>query len=196
MGWGSVTYWNAYVANTQMNGPGVMFEPRLHSQPFPLVGKLGNEIIKPEDQLTVMETRKRDLVTSKLAPLHYYQLSIPAPKPPASSFDRHAAARGQLLFNSKAKCASCHVPPLFTEPGYSMHKPEEIGIDAFQANRSPDKMYRTTPLAGLFVRAKGGFYHDGRFPDLPSVVRHYERTLKVELTDRERNDLVNYLKSL
>jgi hypothetical protein len=195
-GWGSVTYWNAYVANTQMMGQGVFFDPRLHSKDFPAAGKLGNEIIKPEDQQTPQQRGKPDLVSSKLAALHYYQLSIPAPKPPKGSFDPGAAARGKRLFDGRARCASCHVPPLFTEPGYSMHKPEEIGIDAFQANRSPDKMYRTTPLAGLFVRAKGGFYHDGRFPDLPAVVRHYERTLRFELTDSERHDLVNYLKSL
>lgn len=142
------------------------------------------------------ERRSPDRVTGKLAALHYYQLSIPAPTPPKDSFDKRAAARGKALFEGKAQCARCHVPPLFTEPGYGMHKPEEIGIDAFQANRSPDKMYRTTPLRGLFVRAKGGFYHDGRFPDLVSVVRHYEQTLRFELDDQQRNDLVQYLKSL
>ena len=86
--------------------------------------------------------------------------------------------------------------PLFTEPGHSLHSPDEIGIDAFQANRSPEKKYRTTPLRGLFARAKGGFYHDGRFPDLDSVVTHYESTLKLSLSDQERRDLVEYLKSL
>src|SRR5215510_16463561 len=73
----------------------------------------------------------------------------------------------------QAKCGTCHVPPLFTEPGWSMHKASEIGIDDFQANRSPDRMYRTTPLKGLFVRAKGGFYHDGRFADYRAVDDHY-----------------------
>src|SRR4029079_7235133 len=98
--------------------------------------------------------------------------------------------------NGKAQCASCHTPPLFTEPGYSMHKGEEIGIDDFQANRSPDKMYRTTPLRGLFVRAKGGYYHDGRFADLQAVVKHYESALGLTLTTSESADLVEYLKSL
>jgi hypothetical protein len=195
-GWGSTTYWNAYVANTQMMGLGVFYEPRLHSKEFPLAGQLGNEIVRPEDQRAPLEQGQRDRVTAKLASLHYYQLSIPAPRPPDSSYDKASAARGQAVFNGKARCGSCHVPPLYTEPGYSMHKPEEIGIDAFQANRSPDKMYRTTPLRGLFVRAKGGFYHDGRFPDLNAVVRHYERALKLELTPAERDDLVSFLKSL
>jgi cytochrome c peroxidase len=88
------------------------------------------------------------------------------------------------------------VPPLFTEPGHQLHSAEEIGIDDFQASRSPEGKYRTTPLRGLFARAKGGFYHDGRFADLPAVVRHYEGVLKVSLSEDERRDLVEYLKSL
>jgi hypothetical protein len=137
-----------------------------------------------------------DLVTPKLAALHFYQLSIPAPKPPAGSFDQAAAGRGEALFNGAAKCATCHVPPLFIEPGWSMHTAKEIGIDEFQADRSPDKQYRTTPLRGLFTRTKGGFYHDGRFSTLADVVSHYEKTLSLTLTEPQRRDLVEYLKSL
>ncbi len=78
-----------------------------------------------------------------------------------------------------------------------MHAASEIGIDAFQASRSPDKkFYRTTPLKGLFVRAKGGFYHDGRFADLTAVVNHYRRALNVDLDGAEIADLVEYLKYL
>jgi cytochrome c peroxidase len=125
-----------------------------------------------------------------------YQMAIPAPRPPAGSFDAPAAERGEKVFQGKARCATCHVPPLFSEPGWPMHSADEMGIDDFQSERSPDRRYRTTPLAGLFARAKGGFYHDGRFPDLRAVVSHYEKLLKVELTAEERNDLVEYLKSL
>ena len=90
----------------------------------------------------------------------------------------------------------CHVPPLFTEPGWPLHTPEEIGIDDFQANRSPDKRYRTTPLRGLFTRMKGGFYHDGRFAGLIDVVNHYNTFMKLNLTESEKADLIEYLKSL
>ena len=129
--------------------------------------------------------------------LHFYRLAIPAPRPKASSFDAAAAARGQATFNGKAGCARCHVPPIFTEPGWPMHTAEEMGIDDFQASRSPDKkFYRTTPLKGLFVRAKDGFYHDGRFEDLNAVVGHYNRVLDLALTAAETADLVEYLKSL
>jgi hypothetical protein len=186
-GWGSVTYWNAYVANTQMHGQGTFFDPRLkNAQQFPVAVKASFHDMRG----------KPDLITSKLAALHYYQLSIPAPKPPAGSFDAAAAGRGKAVFEGKARCASCHVPPLFTEPGWGMHTAEEIGIDDFQASRSPDKRYRTTPLRGLFTRMKGGFYHDGRFPDLPAVVAHYEKTLGLQLTGAEKADLIAYLKSL
>ena len=103
---------------------------------------------------------------------------------------------GESVFNTKARCATCHVPPIFTEPGYNLHEPSDIGIDDFQARRSPDERYRTTPLAALFTRAKGGFYHDGRFADLAAVVDHYNGHFKLNLSAAERSDLIEYLKSL
>jgi cytochrome c peroxidase len=128
--------------------------------------------------------------------LQFYQLAIPAPDPPRGSFDFAAAQRGKTLFSGKANCAVCHTPPIFTEPGWNMHTPEEIGIDDFQSSRSPDKRYRTTPLGGLFARAKGGFYHDGRFANLIDVVNHYDQHFSLNLTPAEKSDLVEYLKSL
>jgi cytochrome c peroxidase len=88
------------------------------------------------------------------------------------------------------------VPGRFTEPGFNMHKPSEICTDAFQADRSPDGMYRTTPLKGLFAHAKGGFYHDGRFKTLGAVVSHYDSCFNLGLSPAEQHDLVQYLKSL
>ncbi len=183
-GWGSVTYWNAYVANTQMQGNGTFFDPRIKSSgKFPIGVKAGFDNLR----------RTPDRVTPKLAALHYYQLSLPAPTPKKGSYDNAAAQRGEALFNGKATCARCHVPPIYTEPGWAMHTPEEIGIDDFQAKRSPDGMYRTTPLGGLFVRAKGGFYHDGRFADYRAVVDHYDQHFRLALTEQEKNDLIEFL---
>jgi cytochrome c peroxidase len=136
------------------------------------------------------------VVTAKLAALHFYQLAIPAPRAPKGSFDQAAAARGKQVFDGRAQCASCHVPPLFTEPGHNLHSPEEMGIDSFQAERSPTRMYRTAPLAGLWSHQKGGFYHDGRFATLPAVIEHYDRTFRLGLTSQEKAELVEYLKSL
>jgi hypothetical protein len=185
-GWGGVPYWNAYVANTQMHGQGTFVDRRLRSGQFPLAVSQGFHNIRGQP----------DLITSKLAALQFYQLSIPAPKPPANSYDHKLAEVGKRVFEGAGKCATCHVPPLFTEPGWPMHTGAEIGIDDFQANRSPDRRYRTTPLKGLFVRAKGGFYHDGRFKTLGEVVDHYQEPLQLSLSEPDRAALIEYLKSL
>ena len=137
-----------------------------------------------------------DMITAKLAALHFYQLSIPAPKAPAGSFDKAAFERGKTVFNGTAKCATCHVPPLFTEPGNNLHAPGEIGVDAFQADRSPTHMYRTAPLAGLWTHQKGGFFHDGRFATLLDVVNHYDTQFNLNLSDANKRDLVEYLKGI
>ncbi len=136
------------------------------------------------------------MVSNKLAALHFYQLAMPAPKPPEGSYDAIAAERGKILFNDKAMCASCHVPPLFTEPGWNTHKAEDIGIDDFQANRSPDSSYVTQPLAGLWSHQKGGFYHDGRFATLMDVVNHYNNFKNLKLSEAEKKDLIQYLLSI
>ena len=186
-GFGSITYWNAFVANLEMHGKGTFFDTRLDNrQQFPIAAenRFGHTESKP------------DLITPKLGALQAYQLSIKAPRPPRGSFDAKAAARGKMLFSGKADCARCHVPPLFTEPGYNLHAPEKIGIDSFQADRSPTHMYRTSPLRGLWTHRKSGFYHDGRYPSLHAVVRHYNSTFNLKLTSSQVDDLVEYLESL
>ena len=186
-GRGTVTYWNAYVANTQMMGQGTFYDPRLmDEEKYPVGAKLGLGNKRTTD----------DKVTDKLAALHFYQLAMPAPKPPKGSYDEEAANRGKLIFNGKAKCATCHVPPIFTEPGWNTHTPEEIGIDDFQANRSPERTYVTQGLKGLWAHSKGGFYHDGRFATLIDVINHYNNFQQLNLTEAEKKDLAEYLKSL
>jgi len=186
-GWGDITYWNAYVANLELNGKGNFYDQRLtDSKKYPVAAKLGFG----------NKTNSPDHITDKLAALQFYQLAIPAPKAPDSIFDKDAAKRGMVLFSGKANCASCHVPPLFTEPGWNTHKPSDIGIDDFQSNRSPDKTYVTQGLKGLWTHTKGGFYHDGRFATLMDVVNHYNNFKKLSLTEAEKKDLVEYLKSL
>jgi hypothetical protein len=188
-GWGSVTYWNAFVAVLEMQGKGTLFDPRLNdASKFPIAAANNFGDVR----------REPDLVTPKLAALQFYQLAIPAPPAPKGSFDANAAERGKALFaaDGKARCATCHVPPLYTEPGFNLHTPEEIGIDAFQAQRGPEDGYRTTPLRGLWTHMKGGFYHDGRFPTLRSVVDHYDAFQDLGLSPSEKRDLVEFLKSL
>jgi hypothetical protein len=186
-GFGSVPYWNAYVGVGEMHGSGTFFDARL-SDPaqYPVAAKSGSWNVRS----------KPDQITAKLAALHFYQLAIPAPKPPSGSFDTAAAAAGKDVFNNKAKCASCHVPPLYTEPGNNLHAPGEVGVDSFQADRSPTHMYRTAPLAGLWSHQKAGFYHDGRFATLNDVIDHYDTLQKLGLTSQEKKELLEYLKSL
>jgi len=199
--WGTVTYWNAFVATLEMHGKGRFHDPRLNdSSRFPIAAANGfadfNKDLSPDD----------DRVTSKLPDLHFYELALPAPKPvPGRDFDPAAAKRGDDLFSGKAQCNTCHVDPLWTEPGWNLHTPQEIGIDSFQADRAPDGDYKTMNLAGIFVREeglfmrpanKGRFYHDGRFATLMDVVNHYDTLLGLGLTAQEKQDLIEYLKSL
>jgi hypothetical protein len=186
-GWGSVPYWNAFVATLEMHGQGTLYDPRLDdAAKFPVAAANGFGHVRSDP----------DLVTGKLADLQLYQLSLEAPRPPEGSFRAAAADRGAKVFVGAAKCAQCHVPPLFTEPGWNLHAPEELGIDGFQASRSPVGRYRTTPLRGLWTHAKRGFYHDGRFATLGDVVDHYDQHLGLGLTGAQKADLVEYLKSL
>jgi len=186
-GWGTVTYWNAYVANLELQGQGTFFDRRLmDAEKYPVAARngFGNK------------RSAVDMVTSKLGALHFYQLALPTPRAPEGSFNGVAAKRGEAVFRGKAQCATCHVPPLYTEPGWNSHLPSEIGIDDFQAKRSPEGTYRTAPLRGLWSHQKGGFYHDGRFADYRAVVDHYDQHLRLSLTDAEKNDLIEFLKSL
>jgi hypothetical protein len=185
-GWGSIPYWNAFVATLEMHGKGSFSDSRL-SDPsqFPIAARAGLDNVRSEP----------DLVSSKLPALHRYQLALAAPRPPHGSFNEAAAERGGRVFNN-ARCNSCHVPPTFSEPGWNLHPAGELGVDAFQADRSPARGYRTAPLRGLWTHMKGGFYHDGRFPTLLDVVNHYDSLLGLHLSAQEKSDLVEYLKSL
>jgi hypothetical protein len=186
-GWGGVSHWNAFVANIEMHGKGIFYDPRLDdAAQFPVAAKAGFGNIR----------NSPDRISPRLPALQFYQLAIPAPKAPRRSFDPDLARRGKELFNGPAQCATCHVPPTFTEPGWNMHTAEEIGIDDFQSSRAPDRRYRTAPLKGLWTHTKGGFYHDGRFATLRDVVDHYDKVLGLGLTDQQKRELVEYLKSL
>jgi len=171
-GEGPVSYWNNYVAVTQMHGQGSFSDPRL-----------GIAIVA-----------RPDLVTPKLPALRAYQLSLDAPAPPRGSFDPAAADRGRQVFNGAARCASCHIPPAFTDAGLTLHAPAETGMDPLRATRGGNAGYRTTPLRGAWQRAP--YFHDGSAATLADVVEHYAAVLGLSLTARQKADLVQYLKSL
>jgi mono/diheme cytochrome c family protein len=170
---GPVSYWNAYVAVTQMHGHGNFDDSRL-----------GIHI-----------AQSPDLVTPKLEALRDYQLSLSAPEPPAGSFDAAAAERGQTVFSGAGKCASCHTGTTFTDVNSgTLHAPAETGMDPAYAARTTQKAYRTTPLRALWQHAP--YFHDGSAASLRDVVDHYDQVLNLALTEEQKADLVEYLKSL
>jgi mono/diheme cytochrome c family protein len=174
---GPISYWNSYVGVGQMGGQGTFRDRRIG----------------------LFITQKPDLVTPKLPALLDYQLRLLAPEPPANSFDSAAATRGERLFHTKARCASCHQPPTFTDvlSGPSvpfLHDPDEVGMDRAYALRTATKQYRTTPLRALWQHPP--YFHDGSAADLLAVVNHYDRHFKLNLSKRQKADLVEFLKSL
>ena len=172
-----VSYWNAYVAITQMHGHGRFVDPRI-----------GVSVNNPPD-----------LVSSKLDPLRAYQLSLEAPAPIPGEFDESAARRGRAVFNGVARCGSCHLGGALTDVNANrLHTGEEVGQDPAYALRSVTKKYRTTPLRGLWnpPLLTGPYFHDGNAKTLEAVVDHYVGVFKLSLTAQQRTDLVQYLKTL
>jgi mono/diheme cytochrome c family protein len=175
---GSVSYWNNYVAVSQMGGQGSLSDPRIG----------------------LMIVQKPDLVTPKLAALRDYQLGLPAPPPPAGSFDAASAVRGERLFHGKAQCGTCHIPPAYTDVSTGpapplLHAPSETGMEPVYASRSATKVgYRTAPLRGIWQHPP--YFHDGSAADLLAVVNHYDAYLSLHLSAAQIADLVEFLKSL
>jgi cytochrome c peroxidase len=138
-----------------------------------------------------------DRVGPVLEALQAYQLSLPAPAAPAGSFDSAAAARGRLLFEGKAQCASCHAAPLFTDANTRLHPPSDSLVEPetpSYAGRSATKMYRVPPLKGLWQHPP--YFHDGSAATLEDVAGAYNSRRGLGLTAQEVADLAQYLKSL
>jgi mono/diheme cytochrome c family protein len=177
-----LAYWNRYVGVTQMGSHGSFSDPR--------IGVKGVNVTNGTD----------DQITAKLPALQAYQLSIEAPPPPAGSFDAIAAARGQVVFNTAGKCATCHTGDKFTDANTRLHpptdavsEPEPNGVPSY-ASRSATKQYRTAPLRGLWQHAP--YFHNGTAPTLEAVVQTYNTKQALGLTPDQAADLVQYLKSL
>jgi mono/diheme cytochrome c family protein len=172
----TISYWNRYVAVTQMGGQGTFTEPRLNLS---------------------ITNGTQDLVSSKLPALQAYQLSLQAPSPPDGSFDASAAARGRTLFDGKARCASCHSGPDFTDANTRLHPPADSMAEPetpSYAARSATKQYRTSPLRGVWQHAP--YFHDGSAATLDQVVTVYNTRLVLGLSPQEIADVAQYLKSL
>ena len=174
---GPISYWNSYVGVTQMGGQGDFADRRID----------------------VFVSQKPDLVTPKLPALLAYQLSLTAPRPPSGSFNSAAAARGRAVFAGAGRCARCHIPPTYTDVLHGptqpfLHTPAAVGTETLYATRSATKMYRTTPLRGLWQHPP--YFHDGSAPTLTDVVNHYEQFFGLGLTALQKADLVEFRKTL
>ena len=170
-GEGPVSFWNKYIAVTQMGG----------------VGNFKSEHLGLNIQV------ENDLVEPKLPALLEYQNTLLPPTPPVGSFDEMAAERGKLVFDDKGKCVTCHSGEFFTDAP-KLHEASETGSDPLYASRGATGKYRTTPLKGVWQHAP--YFHDGSLATLADVVEHYNGVLNTNLTSNEKNDLVEYLKSL
>jgi len=168
---GPISYWNAYVAVTQMHGQGNFSDPRLE----------------------IAISHSPDMVGPKLPALRSYQHSLESPAPPAGSFDALAAERGRMVFSQA--CISCHIGNNGTDNNDGkLHPAEETGMDGAYAIRTANKAYRTTPLRGLWQHPP--YFHDGTAATLADVVSHYNRVRKLNLSETQQHDLVEFLKSL
>ncbi len=174
-----LTYWNRYVAVTQMGGHGSFSEPRTGVQ---------------------VTNSTEDLVSSKLAALQEYQLSLSAPAPPVGSFDPTAATRGRKVFEGAAKCVSCHSGPMYTDANTTLHGPGEVvsepeanGVPSY-ASRTATQKYRTAPLRGIWQHPP--YFHNGSAATLEAVVERYNTQQALGLSRDEKSDLVQFLKSL
>lgn len=180
----TISYWNAYVAITQMHGRGRFVDPR--------IGVNVNNT--PPDLVT----------TPKLTALRHYQFSLEKPASP-SGLDAAAVERGRTVFNGAGQCSTCHTGRVFTDvndgrlhaPAEVASEPEPGGAPSY-ALRSVTKMYRTTPLRGLFnpPQLQGPYFHNGVATTLESVVDRYNTKRNLNLTAQQKTDLVQFLKSL
>lgn len=172
-----VSYWNAYVGITQMHGHGFFSDPRIN----------------------VSVSNPPDMISSKLPALLAYQLSLDAPEARSGTYDAAAAARGKIVFNTTAGCARCHLGAIYSDINANkLYSADEVGQEPEYARRSVTKLYRTTPLRGLWnpPQLDGPYFHDGSAPTLADVVQHYVGKFGLSLTTQQKNDLIEFLKTL
>jgi hypothetical protein len=176
---GPISYWNTYVGVGQMGGQGSFSDPRIG--------------------LTIKQRPER--VAPRLAALLDYQLTLLAPAAPSDVASRASIRRGERVFATEARCASCHRAPLYTDvmDGPSptvplLHAAAETGTDPRYAERTATKKYRTTPLRGLLQHPP--YFHDGSAATLEAVVERYDRHFNLKLSPVQKADLVAFLKTL
>jgi len=121
-----------------------------------------------------------------------------------------AEEAGYAVF--KAKCASCHREPLFTDHSYrNIGLPIQPGLNDFGRMRitkqaSDSLKFRVPSLRNVMVTAPYG--HDGRFFSVGAVIEHYRTGVRpgptldpllrngLSISLNEKSDLVQFLGTL
>ena len=107
-----------------------------------------------------------------------------------------AELHGQAVFFGKGNCASCHVPPYYTDNlMYNLrterfYKPVMINGEMASA----DGPIKTFPLRG--IKDSPPYLHDGRLLTLDDTVDFFNLILGTQLTRQEKHDLVLFLGTL
>lgn len=136
-----------------------------------------------------------------------------------SKYDR--VMRGEAKFNAleengynvfKAKCASCHKEPLFTDNsfrnnGLTLNRFKDIGRQQITNKRSDSLKFKVPTLRN--VQVSFPYMHDGRHFSLYQVMDHYRTGIvteqptldtalrnRIQMTNKEKNDVVFFMYTL
>jgi len=104
--------------------------------------------------------------------------------------------RGQAVFFGKARCASCHPAPYYTDNLMHNLKTERFYKPRMINGRmaSADGPIKTFPLRG--IKDSPPYLHDGRLLTLEDTVEFFNLILELRLNPQEKKDLVEFMRSL
>lgn len=104
--------------------------------------------------------------------------------------------RGEEIFHNKGRCAACHAPPYYTDNSMHNLRVERFysPVDINGRMAAQDGPIKTFPLRG--IKDSPTYLHDGRLLTLDDTVEFFNLVLGVNLTDREKQDLVAFLSAL
>jgi len=144
----------------------------------------------PGMQQAIGPRAQQRAVTNRMGDFNAILDFPPAPKlNPLGKLYKNKASKAELngerLFFGKAKCASCHSGPAFVDD--YLH---DLQVERFYKGR-PEGPIKTFPLRG--IKDSPPYLHDGRCPTLADAVEFFNLVLKLELSKKEKEDLVAYL---
>jgi len=107
-----------------------------------------------------------------------------------------AELAGQEVFHGKGRCGTCHVPPYYTDGLMHNLRTERFYKEKNINGRlaSADGPIKTFPLRG--IKDSPPYLHDGRLLTLEDSVEFFNLTLGAQLTAKEKQDLVAFLRAL